>query len=205
MPTPLEIHQRLSPLRSEAYATLFGTKPCLAFPYHRFSQTDTSGLVDVLVYPLEVEDMNGEVFVAVTNGMSDYRMHDVARPNLKPRREIIQYLRTCTDAYARRLHDAAWLPHDEGFAVDVYDTISFPKPFEGDLQHSFFLRPIWLPHADFILDLDSDEVSFLWNIPITDQELLFKKEFGVNAFLDRMEDEELPWLFDSKMRPSLLK
>jgi hypothetical protein len=116
---------------------------------------------------------------------------------------VIQYFRVCTKTYARRLHDIGWLPHFDGFGVDLYDTISFPEPFERDLQHSFFLRPIWSLHAEFEIEIASDPMAFLWNIPLTDPELRYKQTYGANALLDRMDQAKLPWLFNPAARPSL--
>jgi hypothetical protein len=203
MENALETHLRLTPIRANAYEDLFGGKPERVFPYHQFAAADAPCLVDVFLYPLEVDGLDCDVFAAVTNGMSDLRMFDKNRPNIFRRRELIQYFRVCTEAYSRRLHDIAWLPHFDEFAIDVYDTISFPEPFERDLQHSFFLRPNCSPHAEFEIEIDSDRMGLLWNIPLTDPELQYKQTCGVNALLDRMDEAKLPWLFDPATRPYL--
>jgi len=152
-----------------------------------------------------VEGEDNPVVAAVTNGMSDYRMRDLERPGVLPRRELIQYFHVCTEEFARRLHEASWLPHFDGFSIDVYDSISWPDALAGEFRHSFFLCPPWRSHKNFRVAIDLDEVSFLWHIPITDEELEYKKTRGVNALLDRMEKVDLPWVFDPSNRPSLLK
>jgi hypothetical protein len=76
MKNAIDIHQCLTPIRANAYEDLFGSKPNMVFPYHQFAAANTPCLVDVLVYPLEVKDLDGEAFAAVTNGMSDFRMLD---------------------------------------------------------------------------------------------------------------------------------
>jgi hypothetical protein len=47
-------------------------------------------------------------------------------------------------------------------------------------------------------------VSFLWHIPISDQERAFKQELGADALLDRMGEARLPWIFEEANRPSLV-
>jgi|GEM_PF-1660100 len=197
-------HERLSVPRARAYEQLFGSKPSQVFPYHRFAGADTPCVIDVFVYPIEVANVEGPVLAAVTNGMSDFRMVDNQRKDFVPRRELIQYFRVCKDVYARRLHDCAWLPHVDKFALDMFDTIAWPDAVENDLQDAFFLRPIWSPHAAFSLELDSDNMSLLWHIPITRRERAYKQQHGANALLDRMEQVKLPWIFDPANRPDLL-
>jgi hypothetical protein len=149
--------------------------------------------------------MEDPVLAAVTNGMSDLPMYHPEEPDVPVRRELIQYFGVCTEPFARRLHDCAWLPHFDGFALDLDDTISWPDKLVGDLQHSLFLQSINQVHAEFCVEVDSDEMSFLWHIPITDEELEYKKRRGVVALIDRMEKVGLPWLFDPETRPPLLK
>jgi hypothetical protein len=200
----MTVHQRLTVPRAQAYEQLFGAKPTQVFPYYRFAAADTPCVIDVFVYPLEVADVEGPVLAAVTNGMSDFRMVDKEREEFVPRRELIQYLRVCKEVYARRLHDCAWLPHVDKFAIDVHDTIAWPDAVEKDLQDAFFLLPIWSPHAGFSVELDGDNMSLLWHIPITRKERTYKHKQGVNALLDRMDQVKLPWLFDPANRPDML-
>jgi hypothetical protein len=200
----MQVHQRLTVPRAQAYEQLFGTKPAQYFPYYRFAGPDTPCVIDVFVYPLTVENIAEPVLAAVTNGMSDFALVDPDRADLVPRRELIQYFRVCKDSYVQRLHDCAWLPHVDKFALAVHDTISWPDVVEGELQDAFFLRPIWTPHAEFALDVDGEEMSLLWHIPITRRELMYKQQRGANALLDRMEQVQLSWIFDPRDRPDLL-
>jgi hypothetical protein len=201
---PFDVHRRFSPARAQAYEDLFGGAPSAVFPATRFGSLNVSPLIDVFVYPLEVEGEAGPIVVAVTNGMSDRRMTDPLRPAIPPRRELIQYFRVCDEGFARRLHDAAWLPHADGFAVDVYDTIAWPDAPEGEFRDSFFLRPIWDPHAALRVPIESDNMSLLWHIPLTDAELAYKRVHGAEALIDRMEEVDLPWVFDPNNRPPLV-
>jgi hypothetical protein len=174
------------------------------FPLHRFAAADTPCLVDVFVYSLDVEGLDHPVLAAVTNGMSDLPMYLPEDPETPIRRELIQYFRECTEVFARRLHDCAWLPHFDNFALESEDTIPWPDKLVGDLQASLFLPTVHQMHAEFSVEIDSDETSLLWHIPITAEELEYKNSRGIDALIDRMDKVGLPWLFDPNNRPSLL-
>jgi len=60
-------------------------------------------------------------------------------------------------------------------------------------------------HREFIFEVEGDKVSFLWHIPISDEERAYKKEHGSNALIDRMDAVKLPWVFDESNRPPLLE
>lgn len=206
--TPQEAkHRQLTVVRAAAYQDLFEQKPIAAFPYHAFSDNpEEPFLIDVFVYPLDVEGETEPVVAAVTNGMSDARMVDREDPEVWTRYELIQYLRRCTEGHARRLHDMAWLPHFDGFALDEQHTIRWEyAAVEGTpWKNAFFLRPLPPPHQEFSVELEGDPVSFLWHVPISDEELAYKEQFGAGALLDRMDAVGLPWIFDESNRPSLL-
>jgi hypothetical protein len=198
-------HEEFTTIRVEAYDKLFGHKATEVFSFHRLKAADTVCLTDVLVYPLEVEGVEGPVVAAVTNGMSDFPMYHPEEPDVPLRRELIQYFRVCTEHYAGRLHACAWLPDYDGFALDLDDTISWPDKLVDELQHSLFLQSINRRHAEFRVEIDSDEMSLLWHIPITGEELEYKKSRGMVALINRMEIVGLPWIFDPETRPPLLK
>ena len=47
-------------------------------------------------------------------------------------------------------------------------------------------------------------MRLLWHIPLSETELEFKIKNGVNALLGRMQERQLPWIFDENNRPSLV-
>jgi Suppressor of fused protein (SUFU) len=71
-------------------------------------------------------------------------------------------------------------------------------------KNAFFLLPLPSPHREFAFEIDGDPVSFLWHIPVSDQERAFKQELGADALLDRMGEARLPWIFEEANRPSLV-
>lgn len=190
-----------------AFAELFGGEPVQEFSASQFDRKgDSNILVDVLVYELDVDGSDTPIAVAVTNGMSDQRMAEGDTSEQPRRRELIQYLPQCTPDHARRLHSMAWLPHFDGFLLDSYHSIAWPWPAveETPWKNAFFMPPLVRSHRDFSVLVEGEPVTFLWHIPISDQEREFKQRHGANALIDRMQQIRLPWIFDEANRPSLV-
>jgi len=207
--TPEEAkHRQLTIVRAQAYAELFGRKPDAFFASHQLKgAADGTDFIDVFVYPMEMEGVDGPIYAAVTNGMSDQRMAEGDDPGQPRRRELIQYLRKCTPGYAKRLRDMAWLPLHDGFLLDSHHSIAWDWPaVEGTpWKNAFFLLPLITPHAKFTVEIEGEPMSFLWHIPISDEERAFKQQQGSGALLDRMQELQLPWIFDEANRPSLVE
>jgi hypothetical protein len=205
MVSPLEVHKKLTPARVAAYERLFEKKAESFFPYHRFAKKETPCLIDVFVFRLDVEKEDKPVYVAVTNGMSDFRMYDNTHTKWC-RRELLQYFRECKEAYARRLHDVAWVAHFDRLLLDSYSTVSWPDAVDekGKFKHSLMLESIWQRHSEFSMEVDGDPTTMLWHIPIRDDEMEFKRKSGVDALLDEMGKSQLPWIFDEANRPRIL-
>jgi hypothetical protein len=202
---PVERHKALTVQRAKTYGELFGCTPSAVFrPSTLFEKPDEQFLIDIFVYTLEAS--SGEVDVIVTNGMSDQRMVEPDYPPEWHRRELLQYVPKCTESHARRLHDMAWLPLFDGFYLDSHHSVGWEQPAVPGTpwKNAFFLLPFFKSHREFVFEVEGDKASFLWHIPIFDEEREFKKEHGTNALLDRMDEVKLPWLFDEKNRPSLL-
>ena len=72
-------------------------------------------------------------------------------------------------------------------------------------KNAFFLLPLIRSHREFVFEVEGDPVSFLWHVPISDEERAYKQEHGADALIDRMDAVGLPWVFDENNRPSLLE
>ena len=199
-------HRDLTVQRARDFITLFGGKPATVFPYCRFTTSpDDPFLIDVFVFPLETKD--GPVAAAVTNGLSDLRMVDSNDSGRWARRELVQYLRDCTEGHARRLRDMAWLPLFDNFLLDSHDSVQWEHPavVGTPWKNAFFLEPLIKSHREFVFEVDGDRASLLWHIPISDEERAYKREHGSDALLDRMDAVGLPWVFDEENRPPLVE
>jgi len=204
---PLEKHMTLTAVRGELFAELFGDKPVKMYPAHELRNGDDDPfLIDVFVYEFEMEGHTYVIQAAVTNGMSDHQMPEGDDPGSPRRRELIQYTYDCTPEHAKLLRDMAWLPLHDEFHLDSHHTIPWEWPaVEGSpWKNAFFLEPMLRPHREFTAELDGDTMSLLWYIPISDAEREFKVEHGSDALIDKMQEAELPWVFDEETREPLV-
>ena len=206
--TPEEArHMEYTGVRAKAYGELFGDKPVAVFPSYKLrGESDGPYLIDVFVYSMNMEGDDRPIHAAVTNGMSDQRMVEGDSSDQPRRRELIQYFRECTGGHAKRLRDMAWLPLFDGFLLDTRHSVAWEWPAVpgSPWKNAFFLLPLPNPHQEFTFGIEGDQVSFLWHIPISNQERNFKQEHGADALLDRMEEVGLPWIFEEANRPSLV-
>lgn len=202
----LDKHMKLTEVRVRAYEELFAAKPAKVFTHQTlFKQPDQGFLIDIFVFKLATSTR--EIDVAVTNGMSDQRMVEPDYPAEWHRRELIQYFPICSDGHARRLHEMAWLPLFDGFHLDINNSIAWDYPATPGTpwKNAFFLLPLIKSHKNFVFNIEGDDASFLWHIPISDQERAFKQQNGSDALLDRMEAVDLPWVFDEGNRPTMVE
>ena len=190
----------LAEIRELAYEGLFLGAVREIFPHDLFEKPRSGGRIEVRVYELQCEAEFGSVQVAVTSGMSDYRMMppDGGRPY---RREVIQYLRDSRIADIARLHGVAWLPLASHFPLDYFQTV---EPLPGEFPASLFIPSLVTAHADFKLHLNGDETRLLWHIPLRPEEIAYKLKYGVDALLARMKSAKLPWIFEAFDRPPVL-
>ncbi|APZ93326.1 suppressor of fused domain protein [Fuerstiella marisgermanici] len=205
MLSPHEKHEALTAVRTKAYEEFFGGLPSVTFsPDTLFKKPDERFLIDIFVYTLEAD--SGDIEVTVTNGMSDQRMVDAAETHCWSRRELIQYFPKCTEGHARRLHNMAWLPLFDGFLLNAHHSITWEHPAVSGTpwKNAFFLTPLIKPHREEVCEVEGDSLSFLWHVPISDEEMAYRRDHGADALIDRMEAVELPWIFDEDNRPDLL-
>lgn len=96
--------------------------------------------------------------------------------------------------------------HKTGKKLDVGHTVNFGRPWQNDsnCMHGYISLP-YLDGPDLEIHTDErfgKEVHFYWLIPITDEELEYKKANGLEALEELFDDSEFNYL-DSK-RSSLV-
>jgi hypothetical protein len=186
-------------LRCAAYRELFGGDPVLVLPPSAFCKIPGDVQVEVRVYEFTFGSSGNRVQAAVSSGMSDYVM--TPPKGERVRREVIQYFSSYRPEDLIRLHGFACVPIAAGFALDYFQTAG---PVPGEWPGALFIPPLVRPHAEFKMQLDSDEVCLLWYVPLRQAEVDFKVNHGVDALLDRMQKVQLPWIFDSENRADLV-
>lgn len=201
----LQHHQNFSVIRISKFNELFGGSPVKVFFHNELTSGTDGPFIDVLVYEAE-DDEEKPVYMLVTNGMSDAPLTDPRAPGAQSRIELIQYFSSYEDGHAKHLQQLAWLPHFDGFLLQPFDTIAWPQPpvEASPWNNALFLPSPLSDHAEFEWELDSEPCSFLWHVPISDDELNFKRERDIDALLDLMDQTNLPWIFDEQERKSML-
>lgn len=167
----LDKPKALTAVRTRAYGELFGCKPSAVFlPHALFKKPDERFHIDILMYTLETG--SGDIDVVVTNGMADQRLADPGHPHEWKRRELIQYLPKCTEGHTRRLHDMAGLPLFDGLYHDGRHSVAWDLPAVAGTtwKNAFFLLPLIKSHREFVFEVEQDKASFLWHVPISDEE-----------------------------------
>lgn len=95
-------HMAFTGIRAKAYGELFGDKPVAVFQSHKLrGESDGPHIIDVFVYSMNLEGDDRPIYATVTNGMSDQRMVEGDSSDQPRRRELIQYLRECTEGHAK--------------------------------------------------------------------------------------------------------
>jgi hypothetical protein len=202
----IELHGRLTKERVVSYDHVFGSRPIAAFPFTFFDYgyVGEDICIDVFIYEMHVK--HEHIYALVTNGLSDRRMSDDTDAMNANRTELIQYVQRYSEDYAKHLHSMAWTAAFKDFRVDAGDTIAseLPGVANSKWQHGFFLQPFLAEHRESGLMLAGDPLSFLWYIPISTDELEFKREHGLQTFLAVLDESELPWVFDEQTRISMV-
>lgn len=206
----LKLHQELTEKRIVEYKKLFGNQVVAAFPATKFGDMNDC-IIDIFVF--ESADAHNDAYTLVTNGMSDTALTDARLPGKTQRCELVRYVHSYTDDDIQRLYSDAWLPHFDKFILLEGDTIdwSVAPPqlrkllrLDTPWRNSLFLPSVVERHSEFLMKLSDGTMSFLWDVPISDEELAYKREHGIDAFLKLMDQHDLPWIFDAKTRKHMV-
>ncbi|MEJ1241852.1 suppressor of fused domain protein [Chryseolinea sp. T2] len=88
--------------------------------------------------------------------------------------------------------------HQNDSQLDIYHTVNFGRPWQGKSKCHYGL--ISLPYLDgpnledLIFSDSLKRVKFYWLIPITKDEMEFKKGFGIESLEEKFEESEFNYL-----------
>ena len=145
------------------------------------------------------EEGSDEGYVLLTNGMSEQRMPGV-HGDAKPRAELMWYVREPTEEVCANLRWLANLPFIDTTWLGFGHRVALPWPPVAGTQFQTFLllTPIigpdkWIGQT---LEVGGDPVEILTMNLISDQELALIKTRGLDPFLDLLDDNKYPHIFD---------
>ena len=190
-------------LRSDRWRAAHGE------PTRVFLPDDDDG-VAIEAYPFDFCPDEGEEdpgWVLVTNGMSDRRMHldeeaeqAFASGEVKPRAELVWYVRELDEDYIATLRWLAEFPFIDETWLGFGHTIPMPEPIiDGTALTTFlFLTPIIGRHVELADDLliEGEPVELLVVHLLTDAEYALKREHGTDAILTLFDDHAYPLVLD---------
>lgn len=145
------------------------------------------------------QEGSDEGYVLLTNGMSEQRMPGV-HGDAKPRAELMWYVREPTEEVRANLRWLANLPFIDttwfGFGHRV--ALPWPPVAGTDFQTFLLLAPIIGPDKQIAeaLEIAGDPVEILTVNLISHQELGLIKSRGLDPFLDLLDDNDYPPIFD---------
>ncbi|MBR0905098.1 suppressor of fused domain protein [Bradyrhizobium liaoningense] len=147
----------------------------------------------------ECREGSDEGYVLLTNGMSEQRMSGL-HGDAKPRAELMWYVREPTEEICANLRWVANLPFIDTTWFGFGHRVALPRPpvAETDFQTFLFLTPIIGPDKRIAeaLEIAGDPVEILTVNLISHQELALIKSEGLDSFLDLLDENDYPPIFD---------
>lgn len=178
----------------------------------RFAAIDAAG-IEVLGFerdfaPVGAADVG---YVLLTNGMSDRRMKMPPRAHSiggKSRAELMWYVRAPTEEIIATMRWLAEFPFIDETWLSFGHRIPMPEPpLKGcDFKTFLFLTPVIEPDKKIAaaLSIDGEPVEILTVNLISHAEYALIKAAGLNPFLDLLDENDYPPIFDPK-RESYLR
>ena len=149
----------------------------------------------------DCEEGSDEGYVLLTNGMSEQRMAVPAQAKeAKARAELIWYVREGTTEICSNLRWLASVPFIDNTWFGFGHRVPMPAPpVRGtDFKTFLFLTPIIAPDQRIAeqLSIAGDPVEILTVNLISDREYELIKNEGLDTFLDLLDENDYPPIFD---------
>lgn len=169
--------------RAKAYVSLWGEILCIYL--------DVELGIDVLLFK------KNDCYILATSGASNYQM---AMPNEDDCRrfELIMYVRNPEQRFIERLAQSAAFPRVEKTSLGHGDTINWEIPIESGsiLTADLIIFSIVREDREFSLMQENESMKLLWCVPISSDELQFKKSNGIERLLAVFDKVKHPKILD---------
>ncbi|WKA27046.1 suppressor of fused domain protein [Bradyrhizobium roseum] len=148
----------------------------------------------------DCEDGSDEGYVLLTNGMSERHMAVPSQADVRRRAELMWYVREATTETSTNLRWLATVPFIDSTWFGFGHRLPMPAPPVAgtDFKTFLFLTPIIAPDQRIAetLQVAGDPVEILTVNLISDREYELIKREGLDAFLDLLDENDYPAIFD---------
>jgi hypothetical protein len=148
----------------------------------------------------DCEEGSDEGYVLLTNGMSEQRMAVPPQGGANRRAELMWYVREATAEISTTLRWLATVPSIDDTWFGFGHRLPMPAPPVAgtDFKTFLFLTPIIAPDQRIAetLAVAGDPVEILTVNLISDREYEMIKRDGLDAFLDLLDENDYPAIFD---------
>jgi hypothetical protein len=148
----------------------------------------------------DCEEGSGEGYVLLTNGMSEHRMAVPDQAEAKVRAELMWHVRDATPEISATLRWLASVPSIDNTWFGFGHRVPMPAPpVPGtDFKTFLFLTPIITPDQRIAaaLSVADDPLEILTVNLISDREYELIKKEGLDPFLDLLDENDYPPIFD---------
>jgi len=141
----------------------------------------------------------------ITSGMSNERQIELedCEDGMAPRAEILMYAAEPQGWMFSVLKGLAEMPFDDNTCLHWGHTVpnGMPMTAAPSLLTSFLFVPPFCEPPEFNeLEIDGDNVDFLWMIPITEAEREFAIQHGSEKLYEKLEDADMPIAMDEQRK-----
>lgn len=160
--------------------------------------------IDVLAYK---PNSDRPFWTLITSGMSNLPMtmpSDISQNY--SRAELVFYTQSPEKIYLDMLRTLAHFPHDNETWLASGHTMPNGNPPEFIFENSpelntfLFLEPLLSSDRNIDIKIESNQLQLLWVLPISNAECNFKLEKGTDSFLDILEENNHPFVFEENRK-----
>ena len=143
-------------------------------------------------------------YTLITGGMSDKRQNIPDKfPNISKRTEIMTYAHEPKGWMYNVIKGLAEMPWDDDTWLHWYHSMPNGKPMtaEPSALTAFFIVPPYYEDEKFgPMIVEGDKTEFLFMVPITEEELKFKRERGAEDLLKLFDEVNFDYIIDESRK-----
>jgi hypothetical protein len=141
-------------------------------------------------------------FTLITGGMSDLRQNiPSCHPTLNKRAEVMTYTHELQNWMYNVLKGLAEMPFNDETFLHWYHTVPNGIPMTAEpseLTAFLFLPPIFEAEGFSPMIVDGDQTDMLVMVPITERELIFTRERGIEAMLEIFDQQDFDYIINER-------